>query len=199
MVGCAVDAQWMRSGCAADAQQMRSGRTALRLLWLKQKKTGVPMTPPQHRPKILLTPHHLHLREFCVKLGRNRGNRPNFAPAAFLVGTYNLGDPPPNVSIRPDEGNPSPPPAPVARLPKLPSNAKIVRPRNADVSGQRRVRSFPAAGATTIDTSMQPAAPTNDGDKYTTRAADDSALRRMVIPPCCRLILAYNSYYKYLN
>ena len=50
-----------------------------------------------------------------------------------------------------DEGNPSPPPAPVARLPKLPSNAEIVRPRNADVSGQRRVRSSPAAGATAID------------------------------------------------
>ena len=34
-----------------------------------------------------------------------------------------------------DEGNPAPPPAPVARLPRLPrSNAEIVRPRNADVS-----------------------------------------------------------------
>ena len=33
-----------------------------------------------------------------------------------------------------DEGNPAPPPAPVARLPKLPSNAEIVRPRNPDVS-----------------------------------------------------------------
>jgi hypothetical protein len=33
-----------------------------------------------------------------------------------------------------DKGNPAPPPAPVARLPRLPSNAKIVRPRNADVS-----------------------------------------------------------------
>jgi len=32
-----------------------------------------------------------------------------------------------------NEGNPAPPPAPAARLPKLPSNAKIVRPRNADV------------------------------------------------------------------
>jgi hypothetical protein len=34
------------------------------------------------------------------------------------------------------EDNPTPPPAPApaaARLPKLPSNAKIVRPRNADV------------------------------------------------------------------
>ena len=98
-----------------------------------------------------------------------------------------------------DKGNPSPPPAPDARLPKLPSNAEIDRPRNADVSGQRRVRSSPAAGATAIDASMQPSASTNDGDDYTTRAADDSALRRMVIPPCCRLILAYDSYYKYLN
>jgi hypothetical protein len=35
-----------------------------------------------------------------------------------------------------DEGNPAPPPAPVARLPlpRLPSNAEIVRPRNADMS-----------------------------------------------------------------
>ena len=98
-----------------------------------------------------------------------------------------------------DEGNPSPPPAPVARLPKLPSNAEIDRPRNADVSGQRRVISSPAASATAIDASMQPSAPTNDGDDYTTRAADDSASRRMVIPPCCRLMLPYDSYYKYLN
>ena len=98
------------------------------------------MTPPQNFHKILLTPHHLHLRELCVKLGRNRGNRPNFAPVAFLVGTNNPGDPPPNVRrfalhiLTSDEGNPLPPPAPVARHPKLPSNAKIVRPRNADVS-----------------------------------------------------------------
>ena len=77
----------MGSGCAADVQRMHSGGPALRLLWLKQKKTGVPMTAPQNRPKILRTPHHLYLREFCVKLGRNRGNRPNFAPVAFLVGT----------------------------------------------------------------------------------------------------------------
>ena len=88
---------WMRSGCAVDAQRMHSGHAALRLLWLKQKKTGVPMTPPQNRPKILLSPHHLHLREFCMKLGQNRGNHPNFAPVAFLVGTNNPGDPPPNV------------------------------------------------------------------------------------------------------
>jgi hypothetical protein len=33
-----------------------------------------------------------------------------------------------------DEGNPAPPSAPVARLPRLPSNAEIIRPRNADVS-----------------------------------------------------------------
>ena len=33
-----------------------------------------------------------------------------------------------------DEGNPGPPPAPVARLPRLPSNAEIVRPHNADAS-----------------------------------------------------------------
>jgi hypothetical protein len=186
---------------------MHSGRAALQLLWLKQKKTGVPMTPPQNFHKILLTPHHLHLRELCVKLGRNRGNRPNFAPVAFLVGTNNPGDPPPNVRrfalhiLTSDEGNPLPPPAPVARHPKLPSNAKIVRPRNADVSGQRRVISSPAAaaGATAIDASMQPSTPTNDGDDYTTRAADDSASRRMVIPPCCRLMLPYDSYYKYLN
>jgi hypothetical protein len=98
-----------------------------------------------------------------------------------------------------DEGNPSPSPVPVARPPKLPSNAEIDRPCNADMSGQRRVRSSPAAGATAIDESMQTSAPTNDGDDYTTRAADDSASRRMVIPPCCRLILAYDSYYKYLN
>jgi hypothetical protein len=50
---------------------MHSGRAALQLLWLKQKKTGVPMTAPQNRPKILLTPHHLHFENFCVKLGRN--------------------------------------------------------------------------------------------------------------------------------
>ena len=95
-----------------------------------------------------------------------------------------------------DEGNPSPPPAPVARLPKLPSNDEIDRPRNADVSGQRRVRSSPTAGATAIDASMQPSALTNDGDDYTTRAADDSASRRMVIPTGCRLMLPYDSYYK---
>jgi len=33
-----------------------------------------------------------------------------------------------------NEGNPAPPPAHVTRLPMLPSNAEIVRPRNADVS-----------------------------------------------------------------
>ena len=33
-----------------------------------------------------------------------------------------------------DEGNPAPPPVPVARLPRLPSNAEIVRPHNADVA-----------------------------------------------------------------
>ena len=33
-----------------------------------------------------------------------------------------------------DEGNLAPPPAPAVRLPKLPSNAEIVRPRNADVN-----------------------------------------------------------------
>ena len=33
-----------------------------------------------------------------------------------------------------DEGNLAPPPAPAARLPKLPRNAEIVCPRNADVS-----------------------------------------------------------------
>jgi hypothetical protein len=33
-----------------------------------------------------------------------------------------------------DEGSPAPPPAPVAHLPRLPSNAEIVCPRNADVS-----------------------------------------------------------------
>ena len=78
-----VDAQWKCSGSAVEAQWKRSGCCCD----LKQKKTGVPMTAPQNRPKILWTPHHLHLREFCVKLGRNRGNRPNFAPVAFLVGT----------------------------------------------------------------------------------------------------------------
>ena len=71
---------WMRSGSAADAQRYNCCD-------LKQKKTGVPMTAPPNRPKILRTPHHLYLREFCVKLGQNRGNRPNFSPEAFLVGT----------------------------------------------------------------------------------------------------------------
>ena len=33
-----------------------------------------------------------------------------------------------------DEGNPAPPPAPVACLQRLPSNAKIVRPHNAGVA-----------------------------------------------------------------
>ena len=75
-----MEAQWKRSGSAVDAQRYDCCD-------LKQKKTGVPMTAPQNRPKILRTPHHLYLREFCVKLGRNRGNRPNFAPVAFLVGT----------------------------------------------------------------------------------------------------------------
>ena len=75
-----MEAQWKRSGCAVEAQ-------CYNCCDLKQKKTGVPMTAPQNRPKILRTPHHLYLREFCVKLGRNRGNRPNFAPVAFLVGT----------------------------------------------------------------------------------------------------------------
>ncbi len=40
---------------------------------------------------------------------------------------------------------------------------------------------------------MQPSAPTNDRDDYTTRATDDSASRRMVIPPCCRQYLAYKN------
>jgi hypothetical protein len=78
--GSAVEAQWKRSGSAVEAQ-------CYDCCDLKQKKTGVPMTAPQNRPKILRTPHHLYLREFCVKLGQNRGNRPNFAPVAFLVGT----------------------------------------------------------------------------------------------------------------
>ena len=79
----------MRSGSAVEAQWKRSGCAVLRhdCCDLKQKKTGVPMTAPQNRPNILRTPHHLYLREFCMKLGRNRGNRPNFAPVAFLVGT----------------------------------------------------------------------------------------------------------------
>ena len=80
IAGCAVEAQWKRSGCAVEAQ-------CYDCCDLKQKKTGVPMTAPQNRPKILRTPHHLYLLEFCVKLGRNRGNHPNFAPVAFLVGT----------------------------------------------------------------------------------------------------------------
>ena len=61
--------------------------------------------------------------------------------------------------------------------------------RHCRYKGQRRVRS-PAAGTTATDASMQPSAPTNDGDGYTTRAADDSASPRMVIPPCCRHKLA---------
>jgi len=77
-----VEAQWKRSGSAADAQRYDCCD-------LKQKKTGVPMTAPQNRPKILRTPHHLYLREIGAKLGRNQGNRPNFAPVAFLVGTTN--------------------------------------------------------------------------------------------------------------
>ncbi len=59
--------------------------------------------------------------------------------------------------------------------------------------GQRRVRS-PAASATATDTSMQPSAPTNDGDDYTTRASDDSASPRMVIPTCCRQFYCDVSY-----
>jgi hypothetical protein len=47
----------MRSGSAVEVQWMHSGSAALQLLWLKQKKTGVPMTAPQNRPKILRTPH----------------------------------------------------------------------------------------------------------------------------------------------
>jgi hypothetical protein len=42
------------------------------------------MTAHQNRPKIPLMPT---LRELCVKLGRNQGNRPNFAPVALFVGT----------------------------------------------------------------------------------------------------------------
>jgi hypothetical protein len=40
----------MHSGCAAGV--------------LKQKNTGVPMTPPQNRPNIPLMPYHIHLQEF---------------------------------------------------------------------------------------------------------------------------------------
>ena len=68
-----VGAQWKRSGSAVDAQRMHSESAALRLLWLKQKKTGVTMTAPQNRQKILRTPHHLHLREFLREIGAKWG------------------------------------------------------------------------------------------------------------------------------
>ena len=74
---------WMRSGCAVDAQRMHSGRAALRLLWLKQKKTGVPMTPPQNCLKILLTPHHLPLREFLPEIGAKSRKSPQFRPSSL--------------------------------------------------------------------------------------------------------------------
>ena len=78
--GSAVEAQWKGSGSAVEAQ-------CYNCCDLKQKKTGVPMMVPQNRPKILRTPQNLYLREIGAKLGRNLGNRPNFAPVAFLVGT----------------------------------------------------------------------------------------------------------------
>jgi hypothetical protein len=78
----------MRSGWAVDAQRMHSGRAALRLLWLKQKKTGVPMTPPQNRPKILLTPHHLHLREFLREIGAKSRKLPQFCPSSLPCRNY---------------------------------------------------------------------------------------------------------------
>ncbi len=78
--GSAVEVQWKGSGSAVEAQ-------CYDCCDLQQKKTGVPMTAPQNRPKILRTPHHLYLREIGAKLVRNLGNRPNFAPVAFLVGT----------------------------------------------------------------------------------------------------------------
>jgi hypothetical protein len=70
----------MRSGCAADAQRARSVTTAV----VEAKKAGVPMTPPQNRPKILLTPHHLHLREFLREIGAKSRKLPQFHPSSFL-------------------------------------------------------------------------------------------------------------------
>ena len=43
-----------------------------------------------------------------------------------------------------DEGNPAPPPAPVARLPRLPSNAEIVRPRNDLILVHRMTKQTPS-------------------------------------------------------
>jgi hypothetical protein len=91
MVGCAVDAQWMRSGCTAG----RSVTTAV--VEAKKDRCAYDAAPKFPQDSADAPRHHLHLREFCLKLERNRGNRPNFAPVAFLVGTNNPGDPPPNI------------------------------------------------------------------------------------------------------
>jgi len=77
--GCAVDAQWMRSGCAADAQRLRSVTTAV----VEAKKKGVPMTPPQNCPTILLTPHHLRLQEFLREIGAKSRKSPQFRPSSL--------------------------------------------------------------------------------------------------------------------
>jgi hypothetical protein len=130
---------------------MRSavGCAALRLLWLKQKKIGVPMTAHQNRPKIPLMPHHLHAARILCEIGAKSSKSPQFRPSSPLCSNwYDPVDPPVGwqlhsrshtyhilTIIMEDNPTPPPPPAPaVARLPKLPSNAEIVRPRNADVS-----------------------------------------------------------------
>jgi hypothetical protein len=82
---------WMRSGSAVDAHRMHSGSEALRLLWLKQKKTGVPMTAPQNRPKILRTPHHLHPREFLREIGAKLRKSPQFCPSSLPCRNYSSG------------------------------------------------------------------------------------------------------------
>ena len=83
MVGCAMDAQWMCSGCTAGAQRYDCCG------WSKKRQVC-----QWRRPKIARRfcwrPTTSTCKNFCVKLGQNQGNRPNFAPVAFLVGTNNI-------------------------------------------------------------------------------------------------------------
>jgi hypothetical protein len=74
----------MRSGCAGAAV-------------VEAKKDRYANDAAPKSPKIPLMPHHLHLQEFCVKLGQNGVNHSNFAPVDFLVGDNIILDLPPNV------------------------------------------------------------------------------------------------------
>ena len=66
---------------------MRSavGCAALRLLRLKQKKIGVPMTAHQNCPKIPQMPHHLHAARILREIGAKSSKSPQFRPYTHVV------------------------------------------------------------------------------------------------------------------